>query len=67
VREVRTGRRQWRTAGLGGGCACAWEMEERALNRCGVSCKGGNAVVQSSTGPQHGKYDKVGWRRAAEP
>jgi hypothetical protein len=22
-REVRTGRRQWRTAGLGGGCACA--------------------------------------------
>jgi hypothetical protein len=22
VREVPTGRRQWRTAGLGGGCAC---------------------------------------------
>jgi hypothetical protein len=40
--------------------ACARDMEERALNRCGASCKGGNAVVQSSTGPRHGKYGKVG-------
>jgi hypothetical protein len=35
-------------------------MEERALNRCGASCKGGNTVVQSSTGPRHGKYSKMG-------
>jgi hypothetical protein len=40
--------------------ARAREMEERALNRCRASCKGGNAVVQSSTGPRHGKYGKVG-------
>jgi hypothetical protein len=40
--------------------ARAREMEERALNRCGASCKGGNTVVQSSTGPRHGKYGKVG-------
>jgi hypothetical protein len=36
------------------------EMEERALNWRGASCKGGNAVDQLSTGPRHGKYGKVG-------
>jgi hypothetical protein len=40
--------------------ARAREIEERALNRCGASCKGGNTVIQSSTGPRHGKYGKVG-------
>jgi hypothetical protein len=40
--------------------ACAREMEERALNRRGVSCIGSNAIVKSSAGPRHGKYGKVG-------
>jgi hypothetical protein len=40
--------------------ARAREMEERALNRRGASCIGGNVVVQFSTRPRHGKYGKVG-------
>jgi hypothetical protein len=39
-REVRTGRRQWRTVGLGSGCACAQGAAGAGFDKCRRSVRG---------------------------